>query len=60
MVFTSIPAGNMMIDLNRQTAAVNGTSFMASYNPASSFVQPMTGAQTITGTGPVYWRERWE
>ena len=64
MVFSSIPAGNMVIDLNRQTAAVtSGTttsSIMGSYSFASSFIVPRTGAQTITGTGTVKWRERWD
>lgn len=64
MSFSAIPAGNMVIDLNRQTAAVtNGTtttSIMNNYSFASSFLIPRTGAQTITGTGTVKWRERWD
>lgn len=60
MTFSSIPAGNMVIDLNRQTAAVGTTSIMPYYSFSSAFIQPKTGTQTITGTGTVYWRERWE
>lgn len=60
MTFTSIPAGNMVIDLNRQTAAVNGVSFMQNYTFGSRFITPKNGTQTITGTGTVKYRERWE
>ena len=60
MTFSSIPAGNMVIDLNRQTAAVGTSSIMGYYAFASSFIIPKTGAQTITGTGTVKWRERWD
>ena len=64
MSFSAIPAGNMVIDLNRQTAAVTSgtttTSIMNNYSFASSFLIPRTGAQTITGTGTVKWRERWD
>lgn len=60
MTFSSIPAGNLVIDLNRQTAAVDGQSIMQYYTFSSAFILPRTGAQTITGTGTVIWRERWE
>ena len=60
MTFSSIPAGNMVIDLNRQTAAVGGVSFMQYYTFGSHFIQPKNGTQTITGTGTVKFRERWE
>lgn len=60
MTFSQIPAGNMVIDLNAQTARVGNTSFMQYYQPAGSFIVPHTGAQTITGTGTVKLRERWE
>lgn len=59
MTFSTIPAGGLVIDLNRQTAAVGGTSIMANYAFGSSFLLPKTGTQTITGTGTVKWRERW-
>ena len=60
MTFSSIAAGDMVIDLNRQTAALDGSSIMAAYAFGGAFIPPVTGAQTITGTGTVYWRERWE
>lgn len=60
MTFSSIAAGDLVIDLNRQTAALDGSSIMAAYAFGGAFVPPATGTQTITGTGTVYWRERWE
>ena len=60
MTFNTIPVGNMVIDLNRQTAAVDGVSIMEYYRPAGAFIIPKVGSQTITGTGTVYYRERWE
>ena len=59
MTFSTIPAGDLVIDLNAQTAAVGGSSIMSGYSFASSWLAPRLGAQTITGTGTVYWRERW-
>lgn len=61
MSFSTIPAGNLVIDLERQTAAVDGVSIMQ-YFPmtGATFLRPKTGAQTITGTGTITWRERWE
>ena len=60
MQFISSPSGAMVIDLNKQTAAVNGTSIMDKYEFNSSFLIPRTGTQTIEGAGTVKWRERWE
>lgn len=60
MGFSTIPAGNMVIDLNEQTAAVGGASIMANYFVTGKFLVPRAGAQTITGTGTVKFRERWE
>lgn len=59
MTFSAIPAGEMTIDLNRQTAAVGGASIMGAYSFGSSFIVPKPGAMTITGTGTVRWHERW-
>ncbi len=59
MTFTSVPAGDLVIDLERQTAAVNGVSCMDQFTFASAFILPRTGWMTITGSGMVYWRERW-
>lgn len=60
MTFTTIPAGDMIIDLNAQTAKVGTASIMQYYQASGSFLIPRTGSQTITGTGTVEYRERWE
>lgn len=60
MTFSTIPAGNMVIDLNDQTARVGNNSIMQYYQPSGTFIVPRTGIQTITGTGNVKFRERWE
>ena len=60
MTFTAMPAGNIVIDLNRQTAEAGNSSFMQYYTLTSKFIIPKTGAQTITGTGIVKYRERWQ
>ena len=60
MTFTTIPAGSLVIDLNRQTAEISGTSIMRYYNPASTWIVPKIGAlQVINGVGVVRYRERW-
>jgi predicted phage tail component-like protein len=60
ITFSSIPVGDMVIDLNNQTAAVNGSSIMEYYQATSIFIIPATGTQNITGVGTVKYRERWE
>lgn len=60
MTFSSIPVGNMVIDLNSQTAAVGNTDIMQYYNVNSKFLIPRTGSMTITGTGTIKYRERWK
>lgn len=60
MVFSEIPAGEMTIDLNRQTAAVDVVSIMGAFNPTGRFIKPATGAFMITGTGSVTYQQRWE
>lgn len=60
MTFSTIPVGDMVIDLNRQTAAVGNSSIMQYYQASGSFIIPRTGVQTITGTGTVKYRERYE
>lgn len=60
MTFTTIPAGNMVIDANEQTAVVGNNSIMQYYQPAGAFIVPKVGTNNITGTGTVYYRERWE
>lgn len=60
MTFSNIPSGNLVIDLNHQTAKVGSTSIMQYYSFNSKFIEPKPGTRTITGTGTVYWTERWE
>lgn len=60
MTFSTIPAGDMVIDLNNQTARVGTTSIMQYYQASGFFILPKTGTQTITGTGTVKYRERFE
>ena len=60
MVFTTIPAGNLVIDLNRQTAAIGKASIMKYYSSSSTWIKPQIGAnQIISGEGVVKYRERW-
>lgn len=50
----------MVIDLENQTAYVGSSDIMQYYNVNSKFLIPRTGVQTITGTGTVKYRERWQ
>ena len=59
MFFSTIPAGSMTIDLNKQTAQVGGASIMRYFSATSRFIKPVTGSITISGTGTVLYRERW-
>lgn len=60
MTFTQIPAGALVIDLNRQIASVDGVSIMPNYVPTSSWIVPKIGAeQIITGEGDLKITERW-
>lgn len=60
MRFTTVPAGKLVIDLNRQTAAIGNTSIMRYFVPTTKFIVPRIGAgQIITGTGTINYRERW-
>lgn len=59
MLFTMIPAGNMVIDLNKQTAEVSGATIMQYFSKTSHFIEPVVGNMRITGTGTVVYRERW-
>lgn len=62
MTFSTIPAGNMVINLDPdvQTAVVGNTNIMQYYSVNGRFLIPRKGLQTITGTGTVKYRERWE
>lgn len=63
MAFSQLPVGTLTIDVNKQLANVkNGntvTNVMQYFTFGSTFLLPRSGTQTITGTGTVYWRERW-
>ena len=58
--FSTVPAGDMVINLNQQTARVGNSSIMGSYNITSRWLEPTTGVQTITGDGTVKYQERWQ
>lgn len=60
ITFSTIPAGDMVIDLNNETAKVGSNSIMQYYNVNSKWLQPAVGTQTVTGTGTVKYRERWQ
>lgn len=60
ITFSTIPAGNMVIDLDKQTAVVGATNLMQYYNINSRFLVPHPGGMTVSGTGTVYYRERWQ
>lgn len=60
MHFANVPAGDVVIDLNEQTARVGNSSIMGGYALTSRFIIPRTGAITITGAGTVKYRERWQ
>lgn len=60
ITFSTIPVGDMVIDLDRQTAVVGSSDIMQYYNINSKFLIPKTGAQKVTGTGTVKYRERWQ
>lgn len=59
MFFEKIPAGRLVIDLNRQTAAVSETSIMQFFGKTGKFITPTIGNITIKGNGTIYYRERW-
>lgn len=60
MQFSTTPAGNLVIDLNKQTAVVGSSSIMQYFVKTGQFLIPRTGTQTITGSGTIKYRERWE
>lgn len=60
ITFSTIPSGQLVIDLDRQTAVVGSSSIMQYYNVNSRFLIPQVGSMKVTGTGTVYYRERWQ
>ena len=59
MFFSQIPAGQLKIDLNKQTAEVSGSTIMQYFGKTSQFIEPVNGNMTITGNGTIIYRERW-
>ena len=59
MVFDQIPAGHLLIDLNRQTAQVGNASIMQYFTKTSKFIEPVPGNITVSGNGTITYRERW-
>ena len=59
LTFSSIAAGDVTIDLNRQVAKKGSSSIMSALTYTSKFIVPKTGSMTITGSGTVHYRERW-
>ena len=60
ITLANVPSGKLIIDLNRQTIAVDGVSIMQYFTYISDFPVPKSGTMNITGDGAVYWRERWQ
>ena len=68
MAFEGIPAGDVVIDLNRQTAACGGVSVMEKFvlSPTNAFILPACGnveincATTAADTPVLRWVSRWE
>ena len=58
MLFTQIPAGKLVVDLNRQISTVGGVSIDKYLTPTSTYIVPKTGTQRIKGEGTIYYRER--
>lgn len=67
MTFEDLPAGAVDINLNRQTASVNGESIMSRFvlGGGNTFIRPRAGRVEITctttgsDTPTLVWRERW-
>lgn len=64
ITFSTIPVGDMVIDLNNQTAwSKDGntiTNLMPYYNVNSRFLIPRSGWLAMAGTGTIKYRERWQ
>lgn len=59
ITFSTIPQGDMVIDLDAETATVGGVSFMGHYAITSRWPELHPGTNKVTGTGTVKYRERW-
>lgn len=58
MLFTRIPAGRLVIDLNRQISTVGGVNIDQYLTPVSQYITPKFGTQRIRGEGTIIYRER--
>ena len=59
MRFSGVPPGLLVIDLNRQTALLDGTGVMDRFDPTGTFPLPRAGRFRLAGPGEIVWRERW-
>lgn len=60
ITFSTIPEGDMVIDLNAETAKVGSTNIMQYYAMTSRWPDLHPGVNEVTGTGTVRYRERWQ
>lgn len=60
ITFSTIPEGDMVIDLNAETAKVGSTNIMQYYAITSRWPDLHPGVNEVTGTGTVRYRERWQ
>lgn len=60
ITLSTVPAGQLTIDLDKQLIDVDGVSVMQYFTFGSRFIKPHINHMTITGPGEVRWRERWE
>ncbi len=60
ITFSTIPEGDMVIDLSAETAKVGSTDIMQYYAITSRWPDLLPGANEVTGTGTVRYRERWQ
>lgn len=59
ITFSTIPQGDMVIDLDAETATVDGVGIMQYYAMTSRWPELHPGTNEVTGTGTVKYRERW-
>ena len=60
ITFSTIPAGDMIINLNDQTARSGNTNIMPYYAFTGRFPVPSVGFHTSAGDGIIRYRERWQ
>ena len=57
--FADVPPGCLTVDLNDNTAELDGVSVINRFDPAGAFIKPQTGRIALSGPGRIIWRERW-